>query len=248
MRNKCDLIMNQNLVKISRDPQKGRVVLAALPLPEGMLISTTHCIQLSDSEMPRMASHSPLWSYVFSGKSYNQYLVALSWVSLMNHSDDPNVTYVVTSPNTIEFTTLRPIKEDEELCINYGYDPLDHNNKLGIDMQNWNKKTMEFDGMMGASQMGVDLGDTTFRMIPESTKSSLLEIRKRLLGGPRTTKEAFNIVLNYFAGLCPAEGCVQQDAEGNWRIISNRTGEYWKQKYQSRESAENALKAYHASK
>lgn len=42
--------------------------------------------------------------------------------------------------------------------------------------------------------------------------------------------------------------CIQKDAEGNWRIISNKTGAYWKPKYESEEKAKAALRAYHASK
>lgn len=47
-------------------------------------------------------------------------------------------------------------------------------------------------------------------------------------------------------GKCPETGCIKQDEEGNWRIISNKTGEYWKAKYKSEDSAKAALKAYHA--
>ena len=43
-------------------------------------------------------------------------------------------------------------------------------------------------------------------------------------------------------------GVVQQDSEGNWRVINmhgpNGTAIYWKPKYSSREKAENALKSY----
>lgn len=45
-------------------------------------------------------------------------------------------------------------------------------------------------------------------------------------------------------------GVVQQDADGNWRIINmNGPGGkpvYWKPKYKSKESAENVLKSYHS--
>lgn len=51
-----------------------------------------------------------------------------------------------------------------------------------------------------------------------------------------------------FSGKCPDSGCVQQKDNGSWGIISNTTGEFWKPDYKSKESAENALKAYHANK
>jgi len=45
-------------------------------------------------------------------------------------------------------------------------------------------------------------------------------------------------------GKCPDSGCVSK--RGNkWRIISNKTGKMWPQHYNTKEKAENALKAYH---
>jgi len=47
-------------------------------------------------------------------------------------------------------------------------------------------------------------------------------------------------------GKCPASGCIEQRG-GKWRIISNKTGKLWPQKYDTKEKAESALDAYHAS-
>ena len=49
-------------------------------------------------------------------------------------------------------------------------------------------------------------------------------------------------------GYCPESGCVTKDEKGQWRIINNKKGGYWKAIYKSREKAANALKAYHANK
>lgn len=43
-------------------------------------------------------------------------------------------------------------------------------------------------------------------------------------------------------------GVVQQDREGRWRIVSRQKKKYWTPKYESKEKAQNALKAYQASK
>jgi len=48
-------------------------------------------------------------------------------------------------------------------------------------------------------------------------------------------------------GKCPDTGCIKQ-SDGKWRIISNKTGKLWPQKYKTRKSAEAALGAYHASR
>lgn len=48
-------------------------------------------------------------------------------------------------------------------------------------------------------------------------------------------------------GKCPASGCIKKKDE-KWRIISNKTGKLWPQKYKTKETAESALRGYHASK
>lgn len=48
-------------------------------------------------------------------------------------------------------------------------------------------------------------------------------------------------------GACPDTGCIKQ-SDGKWRIISNKTGKLWPQKYETKEKAKNALGAYHASR
>jgi hypothetical protein len=48
-------------------------------------------------------------------------------------------------------------------------------------------------------------------------------------------------------GKCPASGCIKKDTNEKWRIISNKTGKLWPQKYKTRANAESALRGYHAS-
>lgn len=43
-------------------------------------------------------------------------------------------------------------------------------------------------------------------------------------------------------------GVVQRDSNGNWRIINRQSKVFWKPKYDSKQKAENALKAYQAQK
>ena len=43
-------------------------------------------------------------------------------------------------------------------------------------------------------------------------------------------------------------GVVQRDSNGDWRIINRQSKVFWKPRYDSRQKAENALKAYQAQK
>jgi len=48
-------------------------------------------------------------------------------------------------------------------------------------------------------------------------------------------------------GKCPDTGCIKKSGD-KWRIVSNKTGKLWPQKYETKENAESALDAYHASR
>jgi len=48
-------------------------------------------------------------------------------------------------------------------------------------------------------------------------------------------------------GACPDTGCIKKSGD-KWRIISNKTGKLWPQKYETKEKAGAALDAYHASR
>lgn len=53
-------------------------------------------------------------------------------------------------------------------------------------------------------------------------------------------------VKRFSKGKCPKSGCIQPSNSGGYKIISNKTGKPWNATYKTRESAENALRAYHA--
>jgi len=242
---------NKIIMIIKRDPKVGRYIISDKAFKKGEVVTISECIPLKGNHMPRFSTGSPLWQYVFQGITPDTQLVSLDWTSLMNHSEDPNLEYHPISDMQIQFTAAKDIEPGDELNINYGYDPLKHHSEVNSDMSDWNTYTATLHdagavGNMASSMSGNELAN----MVNKPNFTVLSKIRKKLEGAPRTTKEAFNTVLNYFAsqGKCPVTGCIEQDSEGNWRIISNKTGEYWKQKYTSKEAAEDALKAYHANR
>ena len=48
-------------------------------------------------------------------------------------------------------------------------------------------------------------------------------------------------------GKCPESGCVKKVGD-KWRVISNKTGKLWPAKYDSEQSAKDAISAYHVHK
>lgn len=213
-------------VEIKNTENKGRGVFAKVLIQKGTKHISEGIYLLPD----QLESKSPLWMYVFNAPKSGE-IVSLDWTSLMNDDKNPNLDYKPISNTQIEFVALRDIYPGEELTINYGYDIEDHTKELEIDLDAWNEAT---------------IGGVTKRK--DELTDQLKTVRTQLHDAPSEVKRSFNNVVEYFVGMCPESGCIEQDSEGNWRIISNKTGEYWKQKYESREKAENALKAYHANR
>ena len=48
-------------------------------------------------------------------------------------------------------------------------------------------------------------------------------------------------------GKCPKKGCTKK-VGSDYRVISNKTGKLWPEKYKSKKSAKKALAAYHIRK
>jgi hypothetical protein len=71
------------------------------------------------------------------------------------------------------------------------------------------------------------------------TRRQLRQIIKEELGSLAEDKSG--------KGKCPDTGCIKKSGD-KWRIISNKTGKMWPQKYDTKTSAESALDAYHASR
>ena len=72
-----------------------------------------------------------------------------------------------------------------------------------------------------------------------------MKISKRQLRG--IIREALMLEDKSGKGKCPDSGCIKKSGD-KWRIISNKTGKMWPQKYKTKETAESALDAYHASR
>lgn len=137
-----------------------------------------------------------------------------------------------------------------DLRIDYNQSLRDNMKTLGDKMEEIKKvesaRPKVFDGAVSAiapATAGVTLEKTKLGPVDYSR---LMNLKEYLKTAPAEVKKDYNKVITYLDGKCPETGCIEQDSEGAWRIISNRTGEYWPSHYKSEESAKAALRAYHA--
>lgn len=105
-------------------PDKGRGVFARESIPADTLIEVSPVLIVTNDEYKLHTLNKTIFeSYLFTWSRAGDYALALGLGSLFNHSDTgPNVSYVLDKANQcIRYSTKRPIKKNEELCIFYGH-------------------------------------------------------------------------------------------------------------------------------
>ena len=98
----------------------GRGVFTSEGLEKDIVIEISPVIVMSADER-KLLEQTTLHDYIFEwGKQRKQCCLALGYVSVYNHSYKSNCEYVMDfDAGTITITTVRNIKEGEELFINY---------------------------------------------------------------------------------------------------------------------------------
>lgn len=156
------------------------------------------------------------------------------------HYDDYMGTY---GEDKDEESRTRPGEKDYT-----GHEDEHSHTDPGEEDYTWRKGGRRSKTDPGTRDMGSRKGDRSSthpgqRDYRESYRPSVEELRQ-IIG------EEMSVFINEDKsgeGKCPKSGCVKQVSD-NWRVVSNKTGKLWPQKYDSKKDAEDALKAYHANK
>ncbi len=103
--------------------KRGRGVFTKEPIPAGTIIEVAPVVVLPVKEVDNILE-TKMANYVFKwGESERKIGVVLGWGSIYNHSYKSNCEY---SPNfkkdTLTIKTVRAIKKNEELFVNYNCD------------------------------------------------------------------------------------------------------------------------------
>jgi SET domain-containing protein len=114
-----------NLV-IAPSKNRGRGVYTTKNIAAGTVIEISPIIELSPKDRKQIEG-TKLYHYIFEwGKSKRKAAVALGYVSMYNHSFDPNCEYEMDYENgNMTVRTIKPVKKGEELCFSYNGDPAD---------------------------------------------------------------------------------------------------------------------------
>ncbi len=114
-----------NLV-IAPSENRGRGVFTTKDIPANTTIEISPIIELSPKDRKQIEG-TKLFHYIFEwGKSKRKAAVALGYVSVYNHSYEPNCEYEMDYENgNMMVRTIKKVKRGEELFFSYNGDPED---------------------------------------------------------------------------------------------------------------------------
>lgn len=118
--------MLQPYLTIAPSEKGGRGVHTIKSIPKGTVIEISPVIPLIKKDR-KVIETTKLHDYIFEwGTTKLQACLALGYVSMYNHSFDPNCEYEMDyEAHTMTVTTIKAIKKGDELFFSYNGDPKD---------------------------------------------------------------------------------------------------------------------------
>ncbi len=114
------LFSNKIYTAQSKIPKAGRGVFADADIKIGEVIERCPIIEIPQDDLASLGESILVTYFYFFGKKKERLLVALGFGSLYNHQYVPNATYKIKpKKKIIEFISLKNIKKDEEITVNY---------------------------------------------------------------------------------------------------------------------------------
>lgn len=113
-------------LKIRSSDSRGRGVFTTKSIPSGTVIETSPVIELSTKQRKQIEG-TILYHYIFEwGTSRRKAAMALGYISMYNHSFEPNCEYEQDyEAKTMTIRTIKNVKKGEELYFSYNGDPTD---------------------------------------------------------------------------------------------------------------------------
>ncbi len=95
-------------------------MFAKLSIKIGEVIERCPIIEIPKENLTSLEASNLLNYIYFFGKRKDKQLIALGYGSIYNHNYIPNAKYrIMPKERTIEFISIKNIKKDEEITVNY---------------------------------------------------------------------------------------------------------------------------------
>jgi SET domain-containing protein len=114
------------ILAIAPSKQRGRGVFATEPIEAQTILEISPVLIFSMVDRKK-AEETLLYNYIFEwGDGHEMGALGLGYISIYNHSYQPNCSYQMDFENELmTITAIHDIAMGEELFINYNADPLD---------------------------------------------------------------------------------------------------------------------------
>ena len=114
------------ILVIAPSKQRGRGVFATEPIEAQTILEIAPVLVFSMQDRKK-AEETLLYNYIFEwGEGHEMGALGLGYISIYNHSYQPNCSYQMDFDNELmTITAIHYIAVGEELFINYNADPLD---------------------------------------------------------------------------------------------------------------------------
>lgn len=111
---------------IAPSESRGRGVFTTKSIPADTVVEISPIIELSPKDRKQIET-TKLFHYVFEwGKSKRKAAMALGYISMYNHSFEPNCEYEMDyDALTMTVRTIKPVKKGQELYFSYNGNPDD---------------------------------------------------------------------------------------------------------------------------
>lgn len=107
-----------------------RGLIATEDIKNGSIIESCPLIYVDIKSEEEFLKNTVMWKYYFEW-TRKYHVIVLGYGSLFNHSFEPNARYYFNyKEKRMVYRAIRNIKKDEELTINYNWDP---DNKDPVD-------------------------------------------------------------------------------------------------------------------
>jgi uncharacterized protein len=116
-------------------PSAGRGVFAKTDIKKDEIIERCPVIEIPEGDLAQV-NESILVTYFYSfGKSRKRLVIVLGFGSIYNHSYIPNAVYKEQyKERLVDFVSLRDIKKDEEIMVNYVQGNKNYKHPLWFDV------------------------------------------------------------------------------------------------------------------
>ena len=114
------------ILVVAPSKERGRGIFASEPIEAQTILEISPVLVFSMTDRKK-AEETLLYNYIFEwGEGHEMGALGLGYISIYNHSYQPNCTYLMDFENElITITALHDIAAGDELFINYNAEPAD---------------------------------------------------------------------------------------------------------------------------